>query len=607
MKSIKSLLLKAVKNSGNYPIIWVDHPNSILIYYIWMGYESIDCFTQINFECFKNTTRISGENKFILMDYSTFIQQYKRFIHPINPIEFHLNLNGLDSDYFYLIKDEIKAIVSQIKQTCNSLYVYDFYKNHSTDKDWNNKAIASNLNYTEINVDSQRKGGVLFEYLSHIETKMQTFQNYHIKNKKYKNYIVVYQNSYELDWIYSQIKPLCINPIILNKKPLIHQKKQLIRFYQAKESNLFVPEYIFPFIIERENTDICFLNPPKQLKTLKNFFFFNRETNFCKPIDILYSANNLPQKLEVKKELGFFKERHWRRLYYYLSLQSRTLFELSLCMKKPIYKISLMTWIMERKKWIEKRNNRFFPLNRQLFYENLSMFLKNEKEHLIRENKLTVAFHKQNLLNQKHHCPKTKISYHPNKNLDNSEDADRFTNIFLQKNKYNEGGIVLGFFQHPRIHKELKRARDNGQKFSNSFKKIVLKTIIQHFPLQQIDFITQVPSTSMNKITYMGDLMFYLESSLGKPYEELLTCEDKNFQRNQHCFAQRILNVKDGYSIIKTLPVEKYSSLKGQTVLLIDDVVSSGCTIKEICKLLRQNIQLNSIWVFVIGRAGYGS
>ena len=105
----------------------------------------------------------------------------------------------------------------------------------------------------------------------------------------------------------------------------------------------------------------------------------------------------------------------------------------------------------------------------------------------------------------------------------------------------------------------------------------------------------------------MNDLIVYLGRNLEKPYEELLTSERKNLQRSQHCFAQRILNVKEGYSIDKTCSIEKFSSLKSQSVLLLDDIISSGCTIKESCKLLRQNIDLNSIWIFVIGRAGYGS
>ena len=67
------------------------------------------------------------------------------------------------------------------------------------------------------------------------------------------------------------------------------------------------------------------------------------------------------------------------------------------------------------------------------------------------------------------------------------------------------------------------------------------------------------------------------------PCEELINKIKSNHVQHELDFASRIINVSGVYA------VRDSSLVKGKTILLVDDIVTSGSTSKECCKVLFEN------------------
>lgn len=101
-----------------------------------------------------------------------------------------------------------------------------------------------------------------------------------------------------------------------------------------------------------------------------------------------------------------------------------------------------------------------------------------------------------------------------------------------------------------------------------------------------IDFITAVPSHKSNKVTRDYDtanvLARYVARRVKLPFKKVLY--QPYMVPKQHeadTFEERYQNVKDKYHI------KKGAKLKGKTVLLIDDIKTTGATLSECARQLK--------------------
>ncbi len=124
----------------------------------------------------------------------------------------------------------------------------------------------------------------------------------------------------------------------------------------------------------------------------------------------------------------------------------------------------------------------------------------------------------------------------------------------------------------------------NAPYAADFFGKRMAETLVQRFPKVEFDTVCIVPSTrkslSERKYDYIELLAKALVKQLKLPLEKGLLKKIRNTER-QHTLAhdKRQANVKGAYKATKRLD--------GKTVLLVDDIKTTGYTLNECAKQLR--------------------
>ncbi|ACI18873.1 ComF family protein [Dictyoglomus thermophilum] len=116
----------------------------------------------------------------------------------------------------------------------------------------------------------------------------------------------------------------------------------------------------------------------------------------------------------------------------------------------------------------------------------------------------------------------------------------------------------------------------------------------------RIDYITYVP-LSYRALVYRGyNQSEYIAHFLGKnlkiPYGPLLYLKKDIKPQKSLNLREREKNVLNAFGVIEDKKVSG-------NILLVDDVYTTGATLKECAKTLRENLSLNKIYVFTAVRA----
>ena len=127
----------------------------------------------------------------------------------------------------------------------------------------------------------------------------------------------------------------------------------------------------------------------------------------------------------------------------------------------------------------------------------------------------------------------------------------------------------------------------NGVNFAEYFSKKLAQLLKTNNLSKSIDIVTAVPMTRQKRIergyNQSEVLAKYISRSLNKPLaNNIIKKKNKKLTQHKLTYLERKEFVKGSF-----IADESYD-LKGKTVLLCDDVITSGATLNECAKMLRK-------------------
>lgn len=137
----------------------------------------------------------------------------------------------------------------------------------------------------------------------------------------------------------------------------------------------------------------------------------------------------------------------------------------------------------------------------------------------------------------------------------------------------------------------------NYKELSNYFICNVSRNDIKNLIKSKIDYITCVPLSRerLNSRGYNQSECFArnLSEIIDVPYKDILIKNADNAPQHKLSASERALNVLDMYKVIDC------SEIKGKNILICDDIVTTGSTLKECVKILKSG-KSNNIFCFTI-------
>lgn len=142
-------------------------------------------------------------------------------------------------------------------------------------------------------------------------------------------------------------------------------------------------------------------------------------------------------------------------------------------------------------------------------------------------------------------------------------------------------GVASSYYGVTEIGNAIHRSKyENGGEFPDFLIRLTLKAFRRYFGSKKFDLIIFVPPTES------GDLVKNFAEKIAKTLKiplccELIKCKETKAQKDLESALGKKDNVSGAFSY-------NGKSLKGRTVLIIDDIFDSGHTIKEIAKVLQK-------------------
>lgn len=160
----------------------------------------------------------------------------------------------------------------------------------------------------------------------------------------------------------------------------------------------------------------------------------------------------------------------------------------------------------------------------------------------------------------------------------------------VPKNIITPAGIqcIAPFAYESKVRNSIIDFKFKGISFNaKSYAKALCHTIEYYKINDEFDIITFVPLSKIRKnergFNQSELAAGYTGKSLGKPVIPLLKKSRQNKNQHDLDFSQRAENVKGIY-----MPVNTHL-IKQKNILLIDDIATTGNTLSECCRVLRQN------------------
>lgn len=154
-----------------------------------------------------------------------------------------------------------------------------------------------------------------------------------------------------------------------------------------------------------------------------------------------------------------------------------------------------------------------------------------------------------------------------------------------------EGHAIGGYpytapFSYNGIFAEaVKRFKFNGHKeYAEKLALQITNAVSESFDVEQIDYITCVPmhKKQLKERGYNQSelLAEWVSKQLNIPYETLLIKHKENLPQHSLTSSQKRDNVKGVYKAVNT------DKIKGNNILIIDDILTTGHTLGECCRIL---------------------
>ena len=160
---------------------------------------------------------------------------------------------------------------------------------------------------------------------------------------------------------------------------------------------------------------------------------------------------------------------------------------------------------------------------------------------------------------------------------------DTFTRTILEFGDENID-CISPFKYSGKVREAIWSFKFRGQKhYAKYFAKVMKNEFAK--VSKSIDVVTAVPLSklSMRKRGYNQSecLAKLIAKDLGVEYESLLIKTKENFPQHELTFSERIENVKGVYKVLNV------RDIRDKSILLCDDVVTTGNTLKECSKMLK--------------------
>ena len=170
----------------------------------------------------------------------------------------------------------------------------------------------------------------------------------------------------------------------------------------------------------------------------------------------------------------------------------------------------------------------------------------------------------------------------------------------VPKNVVTSVGIrcIAPFAYESKIRNSMIDFKFKGISFNaKSYAKALCRTIEYYGISDKFDTITFVPLSKIRKnergFNQSETVAKLVGESLAKPVMPLLIKIRQNKNQHDLDFAERVENVKGIYMPQNT------EYIKGKNILLVDDIATTGNTLAECCRVLRENGADNIICIAV--------
>lgn len=142
---------------------------------------------------------------------------------------------------------------------------------------------------------------------------------------------------------------------------------------------------------------------------------------------------------------------------------------------------------------------------------------------------------------------------------------------------------------------EIKKFKDDPE-YGEGLAEILAYCITERYPeLQSYDLMVSPPSGDGER-DQMDELLILLSPKVGIPHRPILEeIEERPSQKDMSCKGERIENVKDNIGCTR--------DLNGEDVIIVDDVYTTGATMQNSAKALREK-GAGTVVGLVLGRDG---
>ncbi len=138
------------------------------------------------------------------------------------------------------------------------------------------------------------------------------------------------------------------------------------------------------------------------------------------------------------------------------------------------------------------------------------------------------------------------------------------------------------------------------KKYAKPLGFLLAQKIKNEISFKEIDFITSIPlhpeKLKIRKYNQAKIISLQVAKSLNKPYLDLISRHKNTKAQFLLSHQQRIENISDAFEI------NTKKNLTGKNILIVDDIFTTGTTVQEACKVLKEALA-GEIYVGVIARS----
>ncbi len=153
---------------------------------------------------------------------------------------------------------------------------------------------------------------------------------------------------------------------------------------------------------------------------------------------------------------------------------------------------------------------------------------------------------------------------------------DDYTSLFL----FEEGDALQKLIHALKYEKKFKVGIFLGQKLGNYKNKIIKSW--------NADFIIPIPLFNLKRVERGFNQSFYIAKGLSN--ETKIPIENNLVKRTKNTVSQTALNLTERKeNLHRAFILNKKRKVQGKRVIIIDDVITTGATVSELARILKEN------------------